>query len=81
MNGELDTFGLLQTGIEVSHGIKETQARSDGSLGIIFVSHGIAKVHEESIAKELSNMPIVSLDNVGTNPLICTHHVPILFRV
>ena len=26
-------------------------------------------------------MPIVALDNFGTNPLICTHHLTPVFRV
>src|SRR5438445_1095061 len=26
-------------------------------------------------------MPIVALDNVGTHPLICTHHIPVLFGI
>ena len=26
-------------------------------------------------------MPIVALDNVGTHPLICTHHVTVFFGV
>src|SRR5262245_57584369 len=26
-------------------------------------------------------MSIVALNNVGTNPLICTHHLPVIFRV
>src|SRR5262245_34194395 len=42
---------------------------------------GIAKVHEESIPKQLGDMPIVALDNVGTHPLICTDHVTPVFWV
>jgi hypothetical protein len=53
----------------------------DSSLGIIFVSLGIAKVHEESIPEELGNMSIVALDNVGTDPLVCTNDFPVVFGV
>src|SRR5438105_4884921 len=80
-NSELHTFSLLQPLIQVSHGSEDTQTRSYCSLGIIFVCLGIAKVHEKSIPEQLGDMPIVALDNVGTHPLICTHHVTPVFRV
>jgi hypothetical protein len=41
----------------------------------------IAAVHEEPVTKELRDMPIVALDNVGTHPLICTDHVTPVFWV
>src|SRR5215471_4443220 len=80
-DGELDTFLLLQTGIEVSHGSKNSQTSSYCSLGVIFVSHRKAEVDQETIAKVLGDMPIVALDDLGTHPLIGTDHVPILFGV
>ena len=81
MNGELDTFILLQTGIEVSHGIEDTQARSYCSLGIIFVCHWIAKVHQKSIPEQLGNIPVIALDYCGTRLLIRTDDVSIHFGV
>ena len=42
---------------------------------------GIAKVHEEPITEQLGDMPIIALNDFGTDPLICTHHVPLVFRV
>jgi len=42
---------------------------------------GIAKVHQESIPKELGDMPIVALDVFSTSRLIGTDHFPVLFRV
>src|SRR5712691_2517182 len=80
-DGELDTFGLLQPLIQVSHRSEDTQTSPYCSLGIIFMSVGIAEIHQEPIAKELGDMPIVALDNVGTHPLRCTHHVPVVFRI
>jgi hypothetical protein len=41
----------------------------------------IAEVHEESITEQLSDMPIVALNNVRTHPLILAHHVTPVFRV
>ena len=48
-DGELDTFGLLQPCIQVSHSSEHTQAGPYCSLGIIFMGLGIAKIDEESI--------------------------------
>jgi hypothetical protein len=42
---------------------------------------GIAKVHQQSIPQELSYVSIIALDNFSTNPLICTHHFPVVFRI
>ena len=78
---ELDTFGLLQTCIQVSQSRKHSQTSPYCSLGIILMREGIAKIDEESIPEQLGDMPIVALDNVGTHPLIGTDHVPVLFRV
>jgi hypothetical protein len=53
----------------------------DGAMGIIFMGLGIAEVHEEPVTEQLGDMPIIALDNVGTNLLIGTHHVTPVFRV
>jgi hypothetical protein len=42
---------------------------------------GIAKVDQETIPEQLGDMPIIALDNVGTNPLIRPDDFSILFRV
>src|SRR5215468_11444968 len=80
-DGELDALGLLQTGIEVSHGSKNSQPSPYCSLRIIFMGMGVAKVDQETIAKVLGNIAIIALDNVGTHPLIRPYHVPVLFGV
>src|ERR687888_150372 len=48
-NTELNTFGLLQTLIQVSQSSKHAEPRPYRTLGVIFMGLGIAKVHEESI--------------------------------
>jgi len=78
---ELDTLLSLQTGIEVSHGSEETQTRSYCSLGIVFVSLGIPKVHQETVSQELGDMSIKACNDFGTHLLICTHHITPVFRV
>jgi hypothetical protein len=80
-NTELDTFGLLQLLIPVSHGIEDTQTCPYCSLCVIFMRLGIAEIHQQAISQQLGNMPIVAVDHFGTNPLIGTHHFPIIFRV
>src|SRR5215510_13122397 len=80
-DSELDTLLLLQTGMEVSHRIHDTQTSPYCSLRIVFMRLGIAEVHQEPIPEQLSNMPIVALDNLGTRSLICPHHLPVLFGI
>src|SRR5262249_25459553 len=78
---KLDTFGLLQTGIEVSHRSKNSQTSPYCSLCVIFMCLGIAEIDEETITEQLSDMPIVAPDNFGTHLLIRPYHVPVLFGV
>src|SRR5215831_1167991 len=80
-DSELETFRLLQTLIQVSQGSKNSQPSSYCSLRIVFMGVGIAEIDEQTVTKQLGDMPIVALNNVGTYPLIGTHHVTPVFRV
>src|SRR5262247_711556 len=53
----------------------------DSSLGIVFVSLGIAKIDEEPIPEQLGDMSIVPLDDLRTSRLIGTYHVSVHFWV
>jgi hypothetical protein len=53
----------------------------DSTLCIILVGYRISKIHEQPIPEQLSDIPIVALNNVGTHPLIGTHNVTVLFGV
>jgi hypothetical protein len=76
-----DAFVLFQAGLQGSYRLDDAQPSADSSLRIVFMCLGIAKVHEEPIAKELGDMAIIALDNVGTHPLILAHHLTPVFRV
>jgi hypothetical protein len=72
---------MLQPLIQVSHGSKNSQTSPYCSLGIIFMSLGIAKVHEEPVTKELGDMPIKPCDDLGADLLVLTDDFPVVFRV
>jgi hypothetical protein len=78
---KLDAFVLLQTGIEVSHGSKNSQTSLYGSVGVIFMGVGVPKVHQQSIAQELSNVPVKTSDDLGADLLISPDDFAILFGV
>src|SRR5262245_37840197 len=81
-DGELETFGLLQLLIQVTHSSEDTQPSPYCTLGVIVMGLGVvAEIHEQPVTEQLGDMPIVALDNVGTHPLICPYHVPVLFGV
>jgi hypothetical protein len=80
-DGELDTFLLFQMGMQVFHRIKDAKPSTDGSLRIVFVRLGIAKVHEESIAQKLRGVSFVALDDFSTSSLIGSDYAPVVFRV
>src|SRR5262249_51455341 len=78
---KLATPCLLQTLIQVFYGIEDTQARAYCSVSIIFMCLGIPKVHEETIPKELGDVPVIALNHLRTGSLIRTDYVPVLFGV
>ena len=80
-DGELDTFGLLQTLIQVSQGSKNSQPSPYGSLGIIFMGLGVAEIHQETVTQELSNVTIIALDHLRANLLIRTYHFSVIFGI
>src|SRR5215813_10618965 len=78
---KLNTFVSLQLFIQVFDRSEDAQARAYCSVRIIFMGLGIAEVHEESIPEQLGDMSIVALDDLGTDPLVCTDHVTPVFGV
>jgi hypothetical protein len=78
---KLDTFVLVQTGMQVFHRSEDTQTRSYCSLSVIFMGVGIAKVHEESIPQKLRNVSSKAGDDLRTDLLVRTDHVPIVFGI
>lgn len=42
-------FGSLQTLMQVSHGIENTEPSTDGSVRIVLMCLGIAKIDQETI--------------------------------
>jgi hypothetical protein len=80
-DGELETFGLLQTAIEVSHGNKNSQTSPYRSLGIIFMCLRIAKIDQETISQELSGVTFIACDDLRTDCLVGSYDVPIVFWI
>src|SRR5262245_8645696 len=67
--------------MELLQGIENTQTRGDSSLCFVFVALGVAKVHEEPIAKVLSDVSIVASYDFCTGTLIFTYHFSVVFGV
>jgi hypothetical protein len=62
-------------GIQVSHGIEDTQSCAYSPLGIIFMRVGIAKIHQKPIPKELGDIPIESGDGICADFLVGCHKI------
>jgi hypothetical protein len=78
---EPDAVSLFEPQIAVLQGIEEPETGRDRTLRGIFVALRVAEVHQEPIAQVLGNIAIIVLDDLGTDPLIRPHHLPILFGV
>jgi len=78
---EVDALVLLQTGLQGCHRSEDTQTRAYGSMRVIVVRLGIAKIDEETIAQELGNMSVKTLDDCRTGGVIRTDHVAVVFGI
>jgi len=67
--------------MELLQGIENTQTRGDSSLCFVFVALWVAKVHEETISKVLSDVSIVASYDFCTGTLIFTYHFSVVFGV
>src|SRR5215510_11400884 len=67
--------------MELLQGMENTQTRVDSSLCFVFVALWIAKVHEETISKVLSDVSIVASYDCCTGTLIFTYHCSVVFGV
>ena len=50
-------------------------------MGVIFMRLGIAKIHQEPLPEELSDVSIKACNDLRTDALIRTDHLPVLFGV
>src|SRR5262245_2482580 len=79
MDADTDSQGYpafsLHARMQVFHHRENAQASPYGALGIIFMGVGIAKIHQQSIPKELGNVAIKAGDNLSARVLIRTDNV------
>jgi hypothetical protein len=78
---QCDAFGWFQTRVQVPYRLYNPQPSMNGTLCVFLVGDRIPKVHQEPIAQELSDMPIITLDDFSTRRLIGANDFPVLFRV
>src|SRR5262252_6571723 len=76
-----DAFVLFEMGIQGSYRLYDAQTSPYCSVGVIFMGVGIAEVHQQSIAQELCNVSVKTLDDFRTSGLIGTYHVSVHFWV
>ena len=57
------------------------QAGSPGSLRVIFMRLGIAKIDQQAIAQVLGNVPVEALDDLCRGGLVGSYHLTVVFGV
>src|SRR5215510_12705794 len=67
--------------MQVAHGRQNAQRSPYGSLGIIVMGLRIAKVDQQTIPKELGDVPLIASNDLRTGGVIRPYHVPVLFRI
>src|SRR5262245_55841840 len=79
--GQTDAVGLRQALAEVRKCGQHLQSGVDGTLGIVFMGLGIAKIDQQTIAKILGNMATIALDHLGAGGLIGHRDLAEVFRI
>src|SRR5215471_18904289 len=78
---QVDRFLLCQPPLPYTEGFDNSKTSAYGSLGIIFVRLGIAKIYEHTITQILGDMAIKALDDLSTGGVIGLNYFAQVFRV
>jgi hypothetical protein len=78
---QVNALVLFQTCVQSAYGLNNSQATSDGSLGIIFVCYRVAKVDQQTITQMLRYVAMVSGNDIGTSRVVCPNDVTEIFWV
>jgi hypothetical protein len=70
-----------QAVIQGRHPLEQPEARTDGTLGVVFVRPRPSEVDQERITEQLGDVAVEVSDNVGTDFLVSAHDVPKVLRV
>jgi hypothetical protein len=76
-----DTLLRFKTSVQVPDRLNNPQPCMNSSVSIFLMGDRITKVDQETIAKILSYMTIITLDDFRTGSLIFTYYVPVVFGV
>src|SRR6266581_2007098 len=52
-----------------------------GTLRIVFMRLGIAKIDQQAVAEILGDMPVKALDDLSTCGLVGAYYLPQIFRI
>jgi hypothetical protein len=78
---ETNTFFLLQTALEPSHGIENAQSGVDGPLRVILMRLRPAEVYHQAIAEVLGNVGVVAFNDLGAGGLIGADDISQVLRI
>jgi hypothetical protein len=70
-----------RVGRACSESVQQCQPGPDGSLGVIFMRHRIAKIHQHAVAQVLRDIAVKPLHHLGTGLVVGMQHLTVLFRV
>ena len=70
-----------RVGRACSERIQQGQPCPDGPLGVIFMRHRIAKIHQHAVAQVLRDIAVKPLHHLGTGLMVGLQHLAVLFRV
>src|SRR5215217_5904909 len=78
---ETNTLLSLQLGIEPPRRLDYAKSRTHGSVGIVFMGLGIAKVDQQAIPEILRDIALKALDHLGAGGLIGADDLPQVFGI
>jgi hypothetical protein len=67
--------------IQRLEGLQQPKPGADGPLGVIFMCHGVAKIHQHAIAQVLGHIAIKALHHLGTGLVVGADNLAVVFRV
>jgi hypothetical protein len=78
---QADAVVSFQAGIQCPHRLEDAECGPHSPLRIVFVGLRIAKIDQQTIAKQLGYVPVKAPNDLGADSLIGAYDLAQVFRI
>lgn len=72
---------VIASGAHTFEGLQQAKTSADGPLGVVFMRHGVAKIHQHAIAQVLSQIAVKALNHRSAGLMVGADNLTVVFWV